>query len=381
MPFLVSPHSVCFIASHGGSADHFATFFEHLSKDHRNIQLFGSGPAVKKFEEKKIRPHGSFSIEGKNPQEEDDLAEQIAKACSLAYIVITDVGNPFDIKIQKALALHAPKVIRYSYYDNPEPYVPGGYSEVATQVMLASQGIIFANANLAESFPLDLKKIGIGYYPISQAEKIAQRRAMEHREARCAFFAKHHLEDKGQKVLVYFGGNNEEYFSRAFPAFLEILKHAMNERDLVIVLQQHPAAKTLNRDVNQCGSKIIISDFNSDEAQVLADVALYYQTSMGPQFILAGIPTIQIGHEPFQDILVKNGLCPSVTTSHHFLKALDTQHQGEIPREIIFNGLGIKENWLEILKHSIKRQSYISLYVASSVILTGYIALRIMKHS
>ncbi len=55
----------------------------------------------------------------------------------------------------------------------------------------------------------------------------------------------------------------------------------------------------------------------------MADAAFYYQTSMGPQFVLAGIPTVQIAHETYQDILVKNKLSPSVTDVEQFLDVLD----------------------------------------------------------
>ena len=47
--------AICIIASHGGSADHFATFIEELSKekDEKDICIFASGPALKKFQETK----------------------------------------------------------------------------------------------------------------------------------------------------------------------------------------------------------------------------------------------------------------------------------------------------------------------------------------
>lgn len=171
--------------------------------------------------------------------------------------------------------------------------------------------------------------------------------------------------------MVYFGGNNEEYFTKAFPAFLDLLEEGMvqaNFSNLVIVIQQHPGAKKENFDGNKVSAwmskqnetlkvpKIIISDFSSDEAQIVADGALYYQTSMGPQFVLAGIPTIQIGHETFQDILVRNQLSPSVTNVGQLINVIDglTHQNKQIPKEIILKGLGIKANWLENLEQAMK---------------------------
>jgi hypothetical protein len=386
MSFSASAATVCFIACHGGPADHFATFAERLSKDVGTIDVFASGPAQKKFQERGIEVKVPFSIDKISPEEEDFLAEQIAKACSIASVVITDVGHAFDIKIQKALARLATHVPRLAYYDNPESYVPGGYSAIAAEVMLASQGILFANSNLTKT-PVfqepgkeidfgSLKKVGIGFYPIN-SYTIAKRRAAEQLSMRQTLLSRNNLVDKGQKVLVYFGGNNEEYFSKAFPAFLSLLEEGMKQYDftnVVIVIQQHPGAKSKNLDGNAVlawmskhseaseAPRMIISDFTSDDAQTIADGALYYQTSMGPQFVLAGIPTIQVGHETFEDILVRNQLSPSVTNVGQFINVIDgliyqkkkTPQEIILAREAIHKGLGIKTNWLQTLEQAIK---------------------------
>lgn len=380
MPFSTLAAAVCFVVCHGGPADHFATFTENLSKNDQ-IEIYASGPALKKLQERGIPVQVPFSLEGISHAEEDVLAEKIAKACSAAKIVITDVGHSFDIKVQQALERLAINVSRFAYYDNPEPYVPGGYSEVAAQVMQVAQGILFASSNLAEASifqttdkEIDFgsrKKIGIGYYPINQSEKIAKRRTEEKSILRQRLLQKNSMVDRGQKILVYFGGNNEEYFLKALPAFLSLLEKGMDQSDfinLIVVLQQHPGAKSQNLDRNlfeewaskygqtSHAPKIIISDFNSDDAQTLADQALYYQTSMGPQFVLAGISTIQVGHETYEDILVRNGLIPSVTRVDQLLEAIDSlnKQSKEVDRNVILKGLGIKQDWLQTLKTVIK---------------------------
>lgn len=386
MSFSASAAAVCFIACHGGPADHFATFVESLPKDVGLIEVYASGPALKKFQERGIEVKKEFVIDKLSIEQEDLLAEEIAKACSTAQVIITDLGHAFDIKLQKALAREASHVPRFAYYDNPESYVPGGYSAIAAKVMLATNGILFANSNLANTLifeepgkEVDLgnrTKVGIGFYPLNQAEKIAKRRTLEQKGLREAVFSKNNLVDNDQKVLVYFGGNNEEYFSKAFPAFLSLLEQGMEQSDFsdfVIVIQQHPGAKTKNLDGNMVSEwiannggarqapKVILSDFSSDDAQTLADGAFYYQTSMGPQFVLAGIPTVQIGHETFDDILVRNGLSPSVTKVDQFLSAIKglSDESKEIPREAILKGLGIKSDWLEILEQTIKESKNI----------------------
>ena len=138
-----------------------------------------------------------------------------------------------------------------------------------------------------------------------------------------------------------------------------------------IVIQQHPGAKTKNLDgmiasewmekysKTNKAPKIILSDFSSEEAQIIADGALYYQTSMGPQFVLAGIPTLQVGHETFEDILVRSRLCLSVTTVDEFISVINdlSDQQNTISQELILEGLGIKSNWLEIMEKVLNQSS------------------------
>ncbi len=371
----MSKAAVCIIACHAGPADHFATYTEELSKQGFDVQIHASGPALKKFQERRIEVKSSFSLDHLTPEEESRLATRIAKTCSVASIVITDVGHAFDVKIQRELTIHATKVARFAYYDNPEPFVPGGYSSNAAEVMLAAEGLLFANEKLAKAKiysqvgkEVDFAsrtRIGIGYYPVIQAEKIAERRKSEHESVRSAL-----LLQNGEKVWVYFGGNNDEYFTKAFPAFLSFLAQASEQIDLsnlVVVVQQHPGAKQKNQDgtlvfawLEEFGGKvkmpkIILSDFSSDQAQVLADAAFYYQTSMGPQFVLAGIPTVQIGHETYEDILVRNQLAPSVTSAAQLAQVSKTlEKTSDKPKDLILSSLGIREEWSQILVNAIR---------------------------
>lgn len=362
----VSRAALCFIACHGGPADHFATFIQSIEKEEYDIQVCATGPALKKFQEKGITVRMPFSLDNLSTKEEEGLADQIARSCAAASIVFTDVGHPFDVRLQRSLAKFSDQAYRIAYYDNPEVFVPGGYSATAMEVMGLADKVLFANANLPASFLETLdqgKGIGLGYYPVQQAEKMEKRRASEGVAIRKQFLQKNGLQDQEQRIFVYFGGNNEEYFNKAFPAFLDILAKSKLDNSIV-VLQQHPGAKAKNSDGNQVsvwmkenyakGKSIIISDFSSDDAQILADVALYYQTSMSPQFVLAGIPTLQIGHEPYMDLLVRSQLSPSVTTPKEFESALVQLKQASVQREVIFQKLGIKSDWNQIFKRTIK---------------------------
>lgn len=290
---------ICLIACHGASADHFSVFAKKLSDEGVPVLIFSSEHALKKFQDREVPVAIVFDPAA---GEEEKLALKLALSCYGA-VAVTDVGHPFNRKLHEAMMGKA--LTHIAYYDNPEPFVPGGYSAVAGEVMAAADRILFANANLSSDSALKdvplCKRIGLGYYPVAAAEKVAKRRSEEGEKLRQRFLGLHGLED--QKILVYFGGNNEEYYGAAFPAFLNCL-----EADLpntIFVLQQHPAAKTKNLDRQMLEewklmhpeAAVIVSEWNSEDIQVIADGALYYQTSMGPQFALAGIPMLQIGHK------------------------------------------------------------------------------------
>lgn len=384
MSVMIATTVVCLLVCHGGPADHFATYAEVLTEQGYDVHIHAAtGPALKKFQELGIEVKSAFSLDNLNLQEEEHLAQAIAKTCSTASFVLTDVGHVFDKKLQKALRVYAIKVPRFAYYDNPESFVPGGYSSTAAAVMREAEGVLFANANLAKSSIYseggkvvdlsDKKRVGIGYYPVSHAEKIASRRKFERDSLRSRFLTKNEIEDKRQKVFVYFGGNNQEYFLKAFPAFLSFLEQASRQvdlRNIVIVFQQHPGAKAENQDGTQILEfsskvgmpKILFSDLSGDDVQVIADAAFYYQTSMAPQFVLAGIPTIQIGHETYADILVRNHLIPTVNNATQFVCTVEDLLKAGInepQKELILSGLGFREEWPKALKKVINESSLV----------------------
>lgn len=368
--------SLYLIACHAGPALHFATFAAHLEARGYAVCLYASGPALQKCQEMGVAVH-PFGIDGVL---DAHAAAALAKKCAQAATVITDVGHPFATLLQQELKEKAPLAIRAAYYDNPESYVPGGYSDVASKVMCLAQWILFANTNLARSplyqapnqeIPLDAaRKIGVGFYPLKEVEKLIQRRESERGAVRARLLADH--PDKGQRLLVYLGGNNETYFSLAFPACLRLFTEAMQETDLshyTVILQQHPGAKAHQRDAALCQAWIreqgqhphapqwIISGLRSDEALVAADAVLYYQTSMGPQCALAHIPTIQLGHEVYSDVLVTAGLCAVATQSRDLSHALTHLKTPSASDEDLKHRLGMRSDWIEQLL-SLEREAH-----------------------
>ena len=384
---MISTATICLIACHGGAADHFATYAQALTQKGYDVQIHATGPALTKLQERGIEVKSSFVLDKLSSEEEDLLAQQIAKTCSVASLILTDVGHPFDIKIHQALRVHATHVPCAAYYDNFENWVPGGYSTTFAAVMEFAQKVLFANEHLAQSpifsaigQKIDLshtERFSVGYYAVSKAKEIAAQRKAEHDTAHAAFLKEHKIKvpeaikAPKAKIWVYFGGNNEEYFEQAFPAFLSLLSQTsqlINLKNHVIILQQHPGALQTNRDLQKIEAwkkdlgertdipRLIVSHFSSDHAQVLADAAFYYQTTMGPQFVLAGIPTVQIGHKPYEDVLVRNKLIPSVTQAERFVQVVPTlEILDEMSEQNVLNGVGFREDWPETLEDAIKR--------------------------
>lgn len=374
---------VCFIACHGGPADHFATYAEHLATKGINVEVHAAGDALKKFQERKVSVAHPFSLV-KLASEEDRLAESLAKTCATVSLVMTDVGHVFDRKLHEAFAIHATHVPCLAYYDNQGAFVQGGYSQTAADVMLTSKTILFACEPLAAATvyraldqPIDFgdrRRIGIGYYPLTKSATIAQRRNTEQLKVRTDFFAKHGIVDNGQKVLVYFGGNNDSYFNLALPAFFRLLENAAKQTDfqrVVVVFQRHPGAVSRNaegKEILNLSEKfledavkptLVISDVSSDDAQVLADAACYYQTSMAGQFLLSKIPNVfQVGHETdIHDILIQHGCVPSVTDVEQLLGVVSKLVSGFVERpeeSAVLKSLGIREDWADVLENALR---------------------------
>lgn len=373
--------SICCVVCHGGPADHFATLLPELQKKGVQLHIHATPGVIEKFKEVDLQVH-LLNINNTSLSE-IDVARKLAKECSKVSVLLTDLGNSFEISLQQAFKEYNPHIKRLVYYDNPESYVPGGYSEIADATIQIADRVLFSNSNLTRSplyinkekesdVPFD-KRFGIGYYPMFRVQEIRKKRLEEKKtnSMRLKFFHEHQIQGKDKKLLVYFGGNNDEYYKFAFPAFQKFLANSIersNLSDLVFVIHQHPAAKNSNRDwnyikawVEEIGNNskaptIILSQWDSNQMQIIADCALYYQTSMAAQFALSGIPTMQIGHEIYQDILVKNKAIPSIVNTDDFLEILvkGNWESSQSDLKSLIEYLGIRHDCCETLMESIK---------------------------
>lgn len=373
--------TICCVVCHGGPADHFATFIPELQKMGAHVHVHATPGVIGKFNGINLQIDTLNLFDAS--LSEKDIARNLAKKCAKVSVLLTDLGNSFDISLQEAFKEYNPQVKRLVYYDNPESYVPGGYSDIANKTMQLADRVLFSNVNLARS-PIYINqekessipftsRYGIGYYPTARAQEIKMNRLEEKKtnSMRTQFFDQHQIEGKDKKLFVYFGGNNDEYYDFAFPAFQKFLANSMKQCDLshlVFVIHQHPAAKNSNRDWNlmkgwaeeirkdQRAPRIVLSQWNSDQMQVIADCALYYQTSMAAQFALAGIPTIQIGHDTYEDILVKNKAVPSVITTDTFIETIvkGSYESSQNDLESLIEYLGIRSDYAAALMEAIK---------------------------
>jgi len=341
---------ICFIVCHAGPAAHFATFAEQLNQAGYETRIYASGPALQK-----LGNHAyPFTLDAA-------ATDQLISSCKGATAIITDVGDLFAITLHEKLEKKNPELLRLAYYDNPEPYVPGGYSETASKVMQLAHRTLFANANLADQ---PLKQKGIGYYPTEEAETLRTLRKSQQNTTRAQFLSSLDRLDQNQQLLVYIGGNNTEYYEKALPAFLSFLASHFDLSHKIIVIQQHPGAKTQDLDgqqirawieehgANPKAPTIVFSPLTTLDAQIMADGILYSQTSMAPAILLAGIPLLQVAHATYEDILIRNSLCSSVTTATAFAQALPSLKPTTSPQ--LLSDLGIREDWFERLQEALE---------------------------
>jgi hypothetical protein len=347
--FPLCAEEVVFVSFHPGPTEHFKEFAAVLREEKISCLLLGGEPSLRIWKE------GVFV-----DKKEEGMAKLIQE-CAQAKVVITD-SDPFCAKLHEQLHDKSPFARRLVYYDNPEPFVPGGYSENIARIVEAPiAGMIFANFHLAETPILkkprvdiewgSKKRYGLGYYPLSDVEMIKKNREKRVKNKRL--------------TLLYLGGANQDYYERVIPHFVKTLLLADLLENVQIVFQQHPRAKLEgNPDLNYIqkyshlleSRKIdfVFSEEPLIEAAAKADFILYSQSSTAPKFILAGIPTLQIAPSSFEDVLVKNGIIASVQTTESFIRELGTATADEEMRKKTLFALGIADDWKARLIQIIK---------------------------
>jgi len=318
--------TICFIVCHAGPAEHFAAFAQELKSDCQ-VRIWADDVAATKFDT------GSFT-QIKNLDKE--TAQQIALECQGSYAVMTDLGHPFDIIMQEALAQYAPQVRRFTYYDNPETHVPGEYNKIAEQVMLRADAVLIANAEIAVD-----ESAGIGYYPIEKARRLARKREDHGEKLRAQLFQEKGLKDNGEKICVLIGGNNSEFYKEAFPAFCQMIP---NDPKVLFFIQLHPSCKEL-----EIPEALHLSEWSTEDMMSVAEVVLYHQSSMAPLLAFAGVPIIQVGKKRYDDLLTRSGVA-FVSNEEELREAMESARKRILQPQIV----GFRQDWPERLRKALQ---------------------------
>ncbi len=346
--------SLAFFAHDLGPFEHFQIFEQSLQKD---VTLYVFSTARNRSEEKGL-PYSKLSWE--------DFPPYSAYLC--------DIATP-QSEISR-IRKRAPDAYLYLYYDNLEQYVPGGYSKKFAELVEKKEidGVVFANSRLMDlplfsapgkEISLEGKELlGLGYFPLEQAEAFSHHRDLFRHSLRENFCCTHQLSSEKERVFVYFGGNNREYLEHALPAFCKYLReNRASLKETTWIYQQHPGARNHNLDLVKIQPLIAdpslsfyLSRYDLSDVCSLADAAFYYQTSMAAQFALAGIPVAQIGHDTYPDILTRNALIPSITSSSTFERLLTSATPEVPPKDLLLRLLGADGLWKERLQFLVEKK-------------------------
>lgn len=323
--------SLCFIASQVPAAVHFYEFASFL-RDYKPTELILAGSA-------------SLALGGLNPDIvahfSDDFADSLlgtVQKCKNASHVIIDLGTDESTQIYEELRRVYPEKEIIVYYDRYEDHYTG-YRSCAYKVLKEAR-VWFANTHFLHQEVYDLDKteiqftpgqrVGIGFYPMYEVERLRSARATSRSRVRQRFFSRHGLKRRWHKVISYMGGATESYFKRVFPRVLENLEKVIEKRNLsafVFVLQKHPATKFDPRDLvslrkwkdrnkeNPFRPKFVISESSSEELEVASDAIWFDKPGRSMDWALAGIRVAQVRHKTILHHLVTRGISPSLITA------------------------------------------------------------------
>lgn len=377
MTALFSTLALVCVATQPEAVAHFCQFQNSLDK-HTQIEIIALDQAASAAEQRKANFYDA--LDGKGLSRVSDAERLLAlertlEMVKLASHVIVDIGDPFTIKLFDQLQSKFPHIQRWVYYDKPESYVPGGYSKSANKLISLAHGILFANANLPNqtlwadpNSPIDTshcEQAGIGYCPLDLAINL---RSIKGPKARANLLSSLNLPEQHQKIMLYIGHSSDEYFQKAFPAFLNMLDELTMTQDIsnwCIVLHQHPNAKEFQDELILLREwkkkspwnrpQIYINPVSFTEALAGANLALYYQAASVNQLVMAGMPTLQVTHKTYPDLAIRSGLVPSVTRARTLYEQANT-HLTTPPRYLptdVYNKLGIREDWEDVLMHAL----------------------------
>jgi hypothetical protein len=375
----VDAAEICFIATHPAAGEHFGDFALRMKGDGLPYQFLATEMGYTNATKNPITVTNLNSLfNGRKlidltDSELAELASAVVKSCRHAKRILVDGCSPFSVKVLETMHEMAPEVKRImAYYDNPETaYIPG-YSENFAKIAKLANVLVFSLSTQPQqrvmstaTAPLEMEGkelIGLGYYRKQAVENFIRLRTHPEvvKEKRYTLFRALHREDRGEKLVVFFGGANETYIFKAFPAFLDRTLGPMAGKadwsNTIFILQQHGRAKTEYKNGDHLKLEewckrhpqitFVTSMLPYDDAVVIADVALYHQTGASLQFLLAGMNGMQVG-DRFEDTPVRLGYFPSIgpDESELFVKRLSDPKREAAALGPIEQSIGIRADW------------------------------------
>lgn len=383
--------SFTFLVAHPNPANHFVEYAQIFEEQEIPYQIIAEEKVAAKFSHLGSR----LRVIDSSQLNEEIFLEKLVSSVHDKSMIIMDISSELWLKFYERLDFRKSELEKCVYYDNGETVVLGGYSKMASKVIPLAQVILFANASLTQKsleeepgVPIDLsnkEKFGIGYYPIEEVQRVLQiRESGQAENIRHCLFERYGIEDTGQKVFVYAGGANTEYYQRAFPHFIGLMKELLDNRESslensVFILQQHPRAredgnldekemlkirKGIESGAFSSSFHFIVSDLSTVQCLSIAHGVFYHQTSMAAQFALARIPVVaQVSHEVYSDILIKSGF-PFIENSQELSQILLKEDDiEEVSIQRVRDNLGMdlawKENVIELVNRYLFRQQHL----------------------
>ncbi len=318
---------VALVALHPAPAEHFLAYAKVLRENGHSVRFFAGEEAWKKID-------GAGELCGNFDQL---IPCQLSPDC----LIILDIHLP---------ALYEEKVRKFKrllYYDNFEPYVPGGYSELlALRLQTQFDGLLFASRKLAhepiygapgKEIAKDIPCYGIGFYP--GVEEIAP------------------ASQKKKGLLLYLGAANPLFFDKGLPFFIDLLLRKPHGGEWTLLYQPHPRAAYYNSPdlhmleaareaLKKRSIELVISTGTPDEAMAEAMAVFYFQTSMIPRALLRDLALYQVAEEANEDFAIRSGFASWIDSSDSLQAAIEKKCE-RVDRAAVMSAIGYDAAWDE----------------------------------
>lgn len=349
----------------------------HLEKLYDLEQLFEAIPFLSLDRASSHRAVSSALSQGEGFEKQSSIASKRKER------LVVDISTDQARALLEQLSCE-PNLEKVVYYDNYEPYVAGGYSARAQEMIDLGDHLLLAHGSLRglqndQEQPIKepSHKTHLGYFPTHFAQQLQSARQLlaekkQVQDQRARLFGEAAFD---AQVIVLLGGANSAYFEE-FEYFIKTLEALATQESLqasskatsaapkrLIVLQSHPRAAERGNDdqialevleeragksLARCGIHLYHGPSHSTmKVLEVASRVLYHQTTLAPQVAMAGIPIARFGRDPKGDTMTK-ALYPQIESasklSHYLDGKLCGGHLKKLEQDV-----GMDSRWQEHL--------------------------------